>query len=388
MGGLRKYMPVTFWTFMIGWVAICGIFPFAGFWSKDEILWKALERGMAGEIVWYGIYAAGLLGAATTAFYMTRQVAMVFFGEYRGKKIAEDYLAKHGAHGHDDHHDDGHHVVHDPHESPFAITMPLRTLAIGSAVVGFFGVGAWFTTLTGIPNYWDRWLEPVIISQAEFQGATKHEFGELDGLLAQHGDEAHGEKQATDAAHPAPTAAGEHHGGEHHAPWYLELFFAVLSVAVALGSMRFAWTLYAKHPDRPAAMLKAYAPGGPKAGTAGGVFYRWAYNKYYVDEIYEETAIKPVMQLSKASGWVDKYLVDGIVNGLGYTLLVIRWIAGLLDKYVVDGFTFLGMAKLIDWIGARVRGVQSGDLQGYLRWVGYGALATIGFYVLVFSKGF
>jgi NADH-quinone oxidoreductase subunit L len=200
---------------------------------------------------------------------------------------------------------------------------------------------------------------------------------------------------ATDAkdAHPAARTThapshktGEHAAGAHHAPWWLELGFAILSVAVALGSMRFAWSLYAQHPDRPASLLKQYAPGGSKAASAGGVFYRWAYNKYYVDEIYEATVIELVRQLSRGSGWFDKYVVDGLVNLLGYILLVVRWGAGLFDKYIVDGVTFLGFAKFVAWFGDRIRGLQSGDLQGYLRWVGYGALATIGFYVLVISK--
>jgi len=416
MGGLRKYMPVTFWTFMVGWVAICGIFPFAGFWSKDEILWKAVEHGMAGKPIWYAIYAIGLGGAALTAFYMTRQVVMVFFGEYRGKKIGEEYLAKHahGDHGHghdahaDDHHEEEAHELHDPEESPFAITFPLRTLAIGSAVVGLFGVGAWATHLTGIPNYWNAWLAPVIVSTAEVHHART--LVESDRLYAQHGDE-----HATDAAHGTPAAhpaaetlkrepahhapdkghakadahaaaSGDHGGGAHHAPWWLELGFAILSVAVAAASMRFAWTLYQNHPERPAAALKQYAPGGPKASSPGGVFYRWAYNKYYVDEIYEAGAIRPVGTLSRYLSLFDKYVVDGIVNGLGYALLVVRWIAGLIDKYIVDGVTFLGFAKFVAWFGQRIRSLQTGDLQGYLRWIGYGALATIGFYMLVISK--
>ena len=104
MGGLRKYMPVTFATFMIGSLALAGIFPFAGFWSKDEILVTA------GDNAFDAFMVVGLIGAFLTAAYMTRCVYLTFFGEYRG-------------HGH-------------PHESPKAITVPLIILAGFSVVAG------------------------------------------------------------------------------------------------------------------------------------------------------------------------------------------------------------------------------------------------------------
>jgi NADH-quinone oxidoreductase subunit L len=105
MGGLRKFMPITFWTFMIGSVALAGIFPFAGFWSKDEILATAGQNGYAIFVV------VGLIGALMTAAYMTRCVYLTFFGEYRGH--------------------------HHPHESPKAITIPLIVLAVFSVIAGF-----------------------------------------------------------------------------------------------------------------------------------------------------------------------------------------------------------------------------------------------------------
>jgi NADH-quinone oxidoreductase subunit L len=110
MGGLRKAMPVTFWTFLIGSLALAGIFPFAGFWSKDEIISTAYHSGH------YAIWAVGLLTAIITAFYVTRMIMLTFFGEYRG-------------------------TAH-PHESPLAITGPLVVLAVGSCVVGFLNATA------------------------------------------------------------------------------------------------------------------------------------------------------------------------------------------------------------------------------------------------------
>ena len=104
MGGLRKFMPITFWTFMIGTAALCGIFPFAGFWSKDEILVTAGASGFDAFLI------VGLVGAFLTAAYMTRCVYLTFFGQYRG-------------HGH-------------PHESEPLITVPLVILAVFSILAG------------------------------------------------------------------------------------------------------------------------------------------------------------------------------------------------------------------------------------------------------------
>ena len=107
MGGLRRHMPVTFWTFVIGSAALAGIPPLAGFWSKDEIITLAFKDGH--YIVWFMAMATAVI----TAFYMTRAVLLTFFGEYRG-------------HGH-------------PHESPVSITGPLVALAVAAAGVGFVG---------------------------------------------------------------------------------------------------------------------------------------------------------------------------------------------------------------------------------------------------------
>jgi len=124
MGGLRKFMPITFWTFMIGSLALAGIFPFAGFWSKDEIL------ATAGENEFTFFLVVGLIGALMTAAYMTRCVYLTFFGEYRG-------------HG-------------EPHESPRAITVPLVVLAVFSVVAGLVNATAF-----DIEKF-KEWVEPTV----------------------------------------------------------------------------------------------------------------------------------------------------------------------------------------------------------------------------------
>jgi NADH-quinone oxidoreductase subunit L len=122
MGGLRKFMPVTFWTFLIGSAALSGIFPLAGFWSKDEIISTAWATGH------YAVWAVALATAILTAFYMTRAVLLTFFGDYRGHATQ----AEAGQEAH----------ATQPHESPRAMTVPLIVLAIGSVVVGFLNASA------------------------------------------------------------------------------------------------------------------------------------------------------------------------------------------------------------------------------------------------------
>ncbi|NEO84280.1 MAG: NAD(P)H-quinone oxidoreductase subunit 5 [Spirulina sp. SIO3F2] len=133
MGGLRKYMPVTATTFLIGNLAICGIPPFAGFWSKDEILGLSFAANPA-------LWLVGWLTAGITAFYMFRMYFLTFEGEFRGedKTIRAQLLAAAGEVGGDDGHDDHH--DHKPHESPWTMALPLAILAIPSTLIGFVGV--------------------------------------------------------------------------------------------------------------------------------------------------------------------------------------------------------------------------------------------------------
>lgn len=142
MGGLRKHMPITHATFVLGWLAIIGIPPFAGFFSKDEILWMAYSSPRGHFLLW----AAGAIGAALTAFYMTRLMALTFWGESR--------VDKH---------------VH-PHESPLVMTIPLMALGILSLIGGWVGVPHVISEAIGhVPNFWENWFEPVIRQLPEAQ---------------------------------------------------------------------------------------------------------------------------------------------------------------------------------------------------------------------------
>ncbi len=137
MGGLRSYIPITAATMGIATLAIAGIWPFAGFWSKDEILWKAYQ---ANWVYWF----IGLVTALITSFYMFRLLFMTFAGDYRGAHVDEH---GHGTHG-DSHDDHGH---GEPHESPMVMLVPLMILALLSVVGGLVGIG----------NGFEHFLAPV-----------------------------------------------------------------------------------------------------------------------------------------------------------------------------------------------------------------------------------
>ncbi|HLP76177.1 MAG TPA: NADH-quinone oxidoreductase subunit L, partial [Candidatus Paceibacterota bacterium] len=137
MGNIRKYMPITFATYAIGMLALAG-FPlfFSGFWSKDEIL-HAAHGWPVSHVPFY----FGVVGALLTAFYMTRQVALVFFGKYRGEQAHAD---AHSAKSHDKHSKSSHSSSSsEPHESPLTMTTPLMILAAFAILLGFIGTPAW-----------------------------------------------------------------------------------------------------------------------------------------------------------------------------------------------------------------------------------------------------
>jgi len=133
MGGLRKYMPYTYLTFLAGWLAICGIIPFSGFWSKDEILWNAAATRYipVGWIVWM----VGTIAATCTAFYMTRLVAMTFWGKEKFLGAHHAHTPEHEVHN-EDHPAPEHHAPHIPHESPPSMWVPLAVLAVLATVGG------------------------------------------------------------------------------------------------------------------------------------------------------------------------------------------------------------------------------------------------------------
>ena len=168
MGGLRKYMPYTYLTFLAGWLAICGIIPFSGFWSKDEILWNAAATRYipVGWLVWI----VGTIAATCTAFYMTRLVAMTFWGK---EKFLNGHAHTAGHEVHNEDHDTPQHETHIPHESPRSMWVPLAVLAVLATVGGFVGISTAFTGGKHVGGRMNivNFLDPIIWNP------TTHYFG-------------------------------------------------------------------------------------------------------------------------------------------------------------------------------------------------------------------
>lgn len=325
MGGLKKYMPITFATMLTGWLAISGIPIFAGFFSKDEILWKTWSAGsfgLPGPMWSKALWAVGALTALLTAVYMTRMMVMTFWGSERFREVHEDNDAT------AQFSDDAHHV-HEPHESPWLMTAPLIVLAILSTFGGLIGV-PYALSLGGHPeNLIEHRLESVI---AKVPGG--------EGESAEHGSEPQWlspKPQAVDGA-PAFTSLDEHTAGEaFHSPEEIreERLLALLSIAIAFAGIGTGWVIFRKRP-----LLE---------------LPRILENKYYVDEIYDTAIINPIKVGSREGLWK------------------------LFDVGVIDGFLH-SLGDAVTETGKVVRHLQAGFVRGYAAIILLGALAVVAFF--------
>ncbi|HEY0548211.1 MAG TPA: NADH-quinone oxidoreductase subunit L, partial [Verrucomicrobiae bacterium] len=329
MGGLRKYMPITFATMLTGWLTISGIPIFAGFFSKDEILWKTWSAGtfslpgpMWSKLLWF----IGALTALLTAIYMTRMMVMTFWGTERFREAHIDHDAGDADPGAHDgvHHDD--HGVHEPHESPWLMTVPLIVLAVLSTFGGLIGVPYAISSLFGghPENYIEHTLDPVI---AKAPGPVGHE---PEVVLLTPPQPHDGE--------PAFRSLDEHGAGEAaHSPEEIreERLLAGLSVLIAVLGIAFGWVIFKK---RPLLQLP-----------------RVLENKYYVDEIYDAAIINPIKVGSREGLWK------------------------LFDVGVIDGFLH-SIGDAVTETGKLVRHLQAGFVRGYAAIILLGALAVIAFF--------
>jgi NADH-quinone oxidoreductase subunit L len=266
MGGLRTKIPWTFWTMTAGTLAIAGIPGLAGFFSKDEILWRAYQ---ASWIYWL----VGLVTAFITSFYMFRLWFMTFFGEYRGEAEGNHGHDSHSAHGDDAHGGHGHGGVH---ESPMVMVVPLVILAVLSVVGGYVGVPG----SLGGNNRFDQFLGPVFHSSVP-ASAQQNQIGEKGAP-----------QQQTEG--PEPKSEGS-----------TELIFTGISVLVAFSGFGLAWLLYFKRRELPEKI----------AASISGL-YNTVTHKYYVDEIYAALFVKPLVVGSTKILWqgVDRKVIDAAVN--------------------------------------------------------------------------
>ncbi|HKR21878.1 MAG TPA: NADH-quinone oxidoreductase subunit L, partial [Pyrinomonadaceae bacterium] len=345
MGGLKKYMPYTYWTFLAGWLAICGIIPFSGFWSKDEILWKAASTEFIplGWLVWL----IGTIAATCTAFYMTRLMAMTFWGKERFREKPEHHEI-HGDHGH---------AEHVPHESPAAMWVPLVVLAVLATVGGLIGIGPAFKPVTNSEHPGGRlhivsWLNPIIWNPETREFNVPH-------------DNEHG--SVSEHATPAPVPETAAHGSESH--WFnlahavdntlhnhllTEWLFIILSLIVAGIGIGLGFLFYIKNPRLPDIWAQRLRP-----------LYQASYNKFWVDEFYGLAITRRTMDAARGVYAFDSRIVDGIVNGLATLSRGFSRVVGVVDKYLVDGVVNTIGAFIKRLMSPLFRAAQTGFTQNY-----------------------
>ena len=305
MGGLRKYMPITHATMWIGTLALVGTPFFAGFYSKDTIIEAAAEHAHEahGWIATYGYWAV-LLGAFVTSFYSFRLLYMTFFGEARWKHADAHHDA---GHAHDDHGHDDHGHGHEPHESPWVVTLPLVLLAIPSAVIGFLTVGPMLfgTDMLGHAKQLPFFLGAIDVPQAR----------DVIGKLA---EEFHG---------PVEFAL---HGFKAPAFW------------LAFSGFLLATLMYVWRKDLPAKAARIFAL--PRLVLE---------KKYWMDDLWIGGFAGLGLRLGRVSRGVDEKLVDGVVvNG---SARLVDLFAGLLRRtqsgYLYD-YAFAMILGLIALLAA------------------------------------
>jgi len=304
MGGLRQYMPYTHWTFLFSVLAIAGFPLTAGFFSKDEILFRAwtshveaVGAGAGAEDAAVGLlqggwptwgpdvlFWGGVVGAVLTAFYMGRLYLGIFWGEFRGWRIRRRWKPSHDDHHHGHgHEEEGPLEGPMPQESPLQMTVPLMILG-GLALVA------------GVLN-----PHQIAVLVPDFHFAPLDEF--LEPVF-----------------HAAMTYNGHELIGHPHAPAAASAAVAI-SIAVGLAGLGLAYWMYVMQGGVPARQIAEQTKP----------VHRLLLNKYWIDELYEETVIGAVDTLADVAVWIDRWIVDGIVAGV--TSGVVRLVGTILRLF-------------------------------------------------------
>ena len=380
MGGLRKHMPWTFATFTLATLALAGLPLTSGFLSKDAILAGAIGFAQVeGGGIFYLIPVLGFFSAMLTAFYMGRQIWLVFFGESRTHlKPADNHHQAH--HAHDSHaaHADDHHTSHGVHEVSWNMRAPLVILAALSVFFVYSpdpldGAKGWFMKMIPTPA--------TVVGEANPQKGAL-----LSGSVAPH---LAGVVRTTEVA--LPVVASEHaalaagHGeakGGHlytdprqaeivhagHAAHYTAIYIS--SIMVVLG-ICMALVVYVFRIIDPEKTAQAIRP-----------LYLFSLNKWYWDEIYEATFIRGSMLLARMLSWFDSNVVDGMVNGVASLVRKFAFVNDGFDRHVVDGMVNF-TAFTVNTTGAVLRKLQTGKVQTYVVML---MLVLFGYFVLYFTR--
>jgi NADH-quinone oxidoreductase subunit L len=301
MGGLRRFMPITFATYAVGMLALSG-FPifFSGFWSKDAILHSAHEWSLSQVP-----FLLGSIGALLTAFYMTRQINYVFAGELRLRNPEKE------AHPEQDVPHDGHAQHGHAHESPSVMTTPLVVLAACTLVLGYFGTPAW------------PWFQAFLNGE--------HASFSFEGF---------------------------------HEPGLLTVMFA--SSVIALTGLFLGWLLYGRKPLGDADPLEQAQPG----------LFAFVHNAFHVDAFYSATIVRLNTLLSRVSDLFDRYVFNGIVQLVSWTVLGIAHFDRLFDAAIVNP-SFDAGTGVVSLSGRMLALFQTGRAQTYLRFIGVALIALL-----------
>jgi NADH-quinone oxidoreductase subunit L len=345
MGGMRKFMPKTYITFIIGSLALAGVFPLAGFWSKDEILvgtggWNFFG-GTGGNGAYTFHLTMGMIGAALTAGYMTRCVYLTFHGEYRGAHAPDHADGADPGHADEAVDEDAHAHHGDPHESGPRILVPLYILSAFAILAGLFNMPK------GLAFWPDSWEE---------------RFGH----------------------YVEPLGASYFPGISHGTPSYS---LAIVSSLIAFAGAGYAFYYYFVKVDRLAKKTGEQLTGMPNGLTTTSpvarVGHKVLVEKYYLDHLYNGVIVAFTKgPLARAANWVNQYVIDGAVDATGRASVKTgRFVYDVVDQGVIEGVVN-GSGKVSDATGEELRQLNSGKVQNYAAIMFAGAALLAGSFII------